>query len=389
MKLFTKISLLTSHILLLCIATHAQTIRIADNNVIRPTGTNVYSTLQAAIDAAQPDDIVYITPSNTSYGNVTLAKRIALQGVGYNSGLGDRNSTLGTLNLTSSIDGVNSVSGSVLKGFSASAITFTASGIGTPTFDNIVIEKVSTNYINVSSPATKEINNLIIRSVDATEIVFENTAGIKNSKIYNNAIANLRLASSALTNNVIANNIFITSLPYGYSVSINSNGVANNTLLVNNIFSGSASAFALLDGVTCSNNIFYGMNPTCVNTSFYFRNNNFSNNLITSTTTMPPPANGGGTNNGLGNLVGISPNFVSVANTIYSSTYNYALSSGSPAKNAGSDGTDIGITGGLYPVISNFAIYVPSALPLITELNTSGVIPQNQPLKVNLKAKSN
>ena len=50
-------------------AANAQTIRIADNNANRPTGANIYATIQTAVDAAvaNDNDIVYVQPSPTSY----------------------------------------------------------------------------------------------------------------------------------------------------------------------------------------------------------------------------------------------------------------------------------------------------------------------------------
>ena len=74
-------------LLLLVVGTQAQTIRIADNNVNRPAGANIYSTIQAAVDAAvPPNDIVYVQPSVTSYGDVTINKQITLRGIGFNTG---------------------------------------------------------------------------------------------------------------------------------------------------------------------------------------------------------------------------------------------------------------------------------------------------------------
>jgi pectin methylesterase-like acyl-CoA thioesterase len=72
----------------------AQTIRIADKNPNRPTGNNIYSTVQAAVDAALPDDIVYIQPAETQYAeDVNVGKRITMIGLGHGvSEFGARNS---------------------------------------------------------------------------------------------------------------------------------------------------------------------------------------------------------------------------------------------------------------------------------------------------------
>lgn len=397
MKLST-ILLLTSCILLLNTA-NAQTIRIADNNLVRPTGTNVYSTLQAAINAAQPDDIVYITPSNTSYGDATIAKRIVLQGVGFNVGLGDRTSTVGTISLNSSTDGINSCSGSTLREFNATTITL-LEGIGSPGFNDIIIEKVISSISTSGTIAgfylNRAINNLIIRNSQINNIGLAIANGMTNCKVYNNTIRGVNIqpvnaaSGSGILNNLFSNNIFIFPDANNPYFGLNSISAIHNTLILNNIFSGASYSFLGLVGTTVNNNIFYGMTPTSAPASsgYSFRDNNFSNNLVTSTITMPPAAYSGGTNSGVNNLVGVSPNFLSVAGTAWSAAYDYSLNPSSPAKNAGTDGTDIGPTGGAYPINKNI-VFGPAALPLITELNTSGVVPQNQPLKVNLKAKSN
>ena len=56
----------------------AQTIRIANNNPDATPGVNVYTgsdALQDAIDAAASGDIIYITPSLTSYGSVQMVDK--------------------------------------------------------------------------------------------------------------------------------------------------------------------------------------------------------------------------------------------------------------------------------------------------------------------------
>jgi hypothetical protein len=58
--------ILTATFILLLNTTYAQTIRRVNNNV-GITGVNVYTTAQAAHDAAAANDILIIEPSNTSY----------------------------------------------------------------------------------------------------------------------------------------------------------------------------------------------------------------------------------------------------------------------------------------------------------------------------------
>jgi hypothetical protein len=62
---------------------------------------------------------------------------------------------------------------------------------------------------------------------------------------------------------------------------------------------------------------------------------------------------------------------------------------GSGAIDAGSDGTDIGITGGFYPWTEANLILKTTAGPTIEVLNTSTIINPTDPLPVRVKAKSN
>jgi hypothetical protein len=84
----TRISHLTTYIfyittcVLLLNTTYAQTIRRVNNNP-GVTGVNVYSSAQAAHDAAAANDIIIIEPSATSYGSLTLTKPLKIYGNGY------------------------------------------------------------------------------------------------------------------------------------------------------------------------------------------------------------------------------------------------------------------------------------------------------------------
>lgn len=375
------------------ISVHAQTIRIADNNPNAPTGVNIFSTIQAAVDAAAPGDIVYITPSLTNYGNVTISKRIKLVGIGFNTPeLGSRSSALNNITLLSSADGVNSTSNSEFSGFTFFDFTFTAGGVGTLPYNDILIENIGGRFINYSG-AHNPINNLTVRNcyLEAIHINRPNT----NTRIYHNL---LRATYSCCgfdavfintgTNALITNNlIYIVASLQNRAFSIDN---SISTRIEHNLISGNGSAFNNLLNTPVTNNIFYGVNPATANTSTTFRDNVFSNNLVTPGFTIPPPANGGGTNSGLGNLTDLSPLFVNgpPSATTWAGNYDYSLPNTSPCYNAATTGDNIGPSGGLYPLPVN-VVFKASAIPLITLFGNSGVVPQNQPLKSSIKAKSN
>ena len=60
---------------------------IVDNNFNAPTGTNVFTTLQEAADAAELNpglDIIQVKPSSSNYGNVSITTEVILEGIGFN-----------------------------------------------------------------------------------------------------------------------------------------------------------------------------------------------------------------------------------------------------------------------------------------------------------------
>jgi len=98
-------------------------------------------------------------------------------------------------------------------------------------------------------------------------------------------------------------------------------------------------------------------------------------------------------NTGGGNLENVDPLFVSVASSVFDFSYDYHLEDLSPGKEAGTDGTDIGIYGGSYAFPSGGDVpWQTSAMPALPQilrmniLNT--VLPENGTLQVQIEAKS-
>ena len=190
-------------------------------------------------------------------------------------------------------------------------------------------------------------------------------------------------------NPIISNNLCLKNSgnPYVIITSATDGSQASTGVRVeHNIFSGSGATFASFFNGLVVNNIFYGTTPNGT-TPFY--SNTFSNNLILSAYTFPVPAIGGPANSDIGNITGIGPLFTNApVVTSYNATYNYTLQAGSVCINAATTGENIGPSGGLYPWTGNLSLKA-SAIPIITLFGNSGLVPQNQPLKSNIKAKSN
>jgi hypothetical protein len=387
----------------------AQTIRIADNNANRPTGVNIYATVQAAVDAAVAGDIVYVQPSLTSYGDVTINKQITLRGIGFNTGkdLGYQ-STIGNIALTNRPDNTSNASGTVIDGLAlnfvwmasqSSAFAYTLSDV---TIKNCTINSLwrwVSGYVPVQNLTLSDNTIYFLLFVEATIDQLKMHRNIITGGLQFGIVTGVGAAgnpcncaaggSGTLSSSVFTNNIFLQAGNTIFNCNINSVIISNSNFLGGNNVAGSRFMSGKLTDAVVANNIFYGCSPT--SNGGLFENNLFSNNLSFGTTNNAlPPAGTGFGNTGSNNIINQDPLFVNAAyNTVFASTMDFNLQPSSPAKNAGSDGTDIGITGGAYPITSGNILLKPSSVPVMMSLNPAAMVPQNQSVKANIKAKSN
>jgi len=372
----------------------AQTTRVADNNFNAPTGPNVYSTIQAAVNAASPGDIIQVQPSPTTYGNVTIGSPgLTLMGIGFNLVGKDipLTSKMGTITLTNNTDNTLDADGTIITGLQLTYLYLGNNTGPSYTLQNILVENCAMNYIFAQSGSPTD--GLEVRGCR----MWDTNYAIYSSNYLNNAVIRNNLMNGSISfvhaspgNNLVTNNIM-----YG---GINVNATGSNTTILNNNFVGATGVEAafntkLLDCIV-TNNIFFGSTPSIGNTgstSTNFQRNVFTNNISFATgDDALPPAGGGSGNTGSGNIVASSPSFVNVQLLdAWSSAYDFTLQAGSPAINAGSDGTDMGITGGSYPFTTPNFEYKTTPAPTIQILNTSTVINPGDNLPVRIKAKSN
>ena len=392
-------------LLLMGLTATAQTIRIADNNANAPTGANIFTganALQNAINAAVANDIVYVQPSPTTYGTATINKKITLRGIGGYATGQPFYSNVGAITLTNTSDNLSNASGTIVEGIQVAypnnINVGTQSGISPYTLQNVTISNcvVSGNINRVAGyqPAT----NLTIKNC-STGINMVGTTPTTQLIIYNcrlytgGGFVFLRLTSGQFTNVIISNNI-ITHNDGGNAFSFNGAVVSGAVMANNNFLGGTATSTSNFSGSLMAdwlvtNNIFYGFAP---NSAFgTFERNTYTNNISIGTTNNAlPPAGTGTGNTGSGNKPGENPLFVNAPlNTAYTGNEDFNLQASSPAKNAGFDGTDMGITGGGYPVTEGNIKFKNTAIPVITVFTPASIVPQNQPVKANIKAKSN
>ena len=305
--------LLAALLLLGTFAAQAQTIRRVNNTGLGVTGVNVYTTLQAAHDAASSGDIIYLEPSNISYGSLTCVRQLTIIGNGYfltqNPGL--------QLDVREAITDVitfgNGSAGSRITGCNIVTLYIGA--------NNITVERN-----NIGSQAFVGYSNSVGYAT-VSGIVFRQNYLTGNLYLYPSG--NTNVSNVNITNNIFTTGSILTSGQYAR---------ISNVLISNNVIGGLAgtSNYQIdVDNAVIKNNI---ITYTGTATSFFPRNNAYSYNI--SGNTAFGTANGNQQN-------------ISAANLFVGGTAStdgaFQLRTGSPAISKGESGTDVGAYGGVLP----------------------------------------
>ena len=315
-----------------------------------------YSDLQTAIDNAGLDDTIYVHPSPNPYTNgsqnVNINRKLTIIGGGYNP-------TETQYGWSTEIPMLN--------------------------LDSVPSDPITGNKFPISG--TKIIGCHITGWLDYQMTDFKTNITLERCMIANLQVRGTGyeiincIIGSLIVNNfssLIASNNFIGTVSQSNKLVI----------FTNNIFypKGGAGAFSGITYANFSNNIFYSNKPEPA--SYCTFNNNF---MVHSEVWTPIPNL---TNTGGGNFNNLNPQFV--AGNLPTSIpitdlpkFNWALNTSgtSPSKGikAGTDGTDIGIYGGAYPMPN---LTGASPLPQITRMNLfNSVLPKTDKLKVSFKAR--
>ena len=341
-------------LLLLCsaMATYA-TVWSVDNN---ENSAGQFTDLQTALDTSivSAGDTLYVSGSPTSYGTITITRKVTLIGAGYNTN--KENSHASVLNIAyyqqkyDEFDNLLSTpNGSVITGF---LITNYIYLYGT---NNLTISRnkmESLNLVSGNGAITGNSNNIFIKN-NIISVVGDNTKS---------------------TNVVISNNIITTHFSSFRSSSV---------VITNNLFIGDGQ-FYYVEYAVVTNNIFY-KKDVATNNDYCIFNNNIS---FQGTTTAFIYDN----NTGANNQEAVNPLFVDVSGTAFDYAHDYHLSANSPGKNAGTDGTDIGIFGGASPFPQG-GLTTPhqtsafSGLPQMLKMNVQNtVLPADSTLHIEIQA---
>ncbi len=298
-------------------------------------GSNAqFEQLQPAHDVASPGDTLHVSGSLVQYSLVNLYKKITIIGPGFKpSNVDQRTALIQAIRFYSS-----DASGSIIIGITTGSLRTYVDFV-----NNLYISKsLIYEVIGINSTNWTFINNILLAGC----------SGI-NSSVYRNNISRGGIWGNSSS---INNNVFI---PFG-SASIN----GQNLIISNNIFFESVPSTTL--NSIYNNNIYYSLNYSVIYTN-QDPNKPDSNSLS-------------------GNFINVNPEFVNViSGANFDFSFDYSLSETSVGKNAGTDGTDIGIFGG-----AGFSTTGEPSLPIVTTLLIkNAAVKQNGELQVEIKGRAN
>jgi hypothetical protein len=362
--------LATLSLSLLLITSLKATVITVDN---KPSNNGAqYSDLQTAITAATPGDTILVAGSPTKYGLTTaliIDKEVHLIGAGFRpSKQSPYPSTLGQVNLYSRYNPSSpSASNSSIQGF----------------------DIVSGLYLTGYTPTQRLTGIQIYRNKLSGITLYSHTV---NNIVYNNIIGYISGSTQNTLQESAMNCIFSNNIIQNYYGKYSGPTIFEHNIFING---NNGQLLSLTNNSIFTNNIFYK----------YSANNNgianctFSNNLSYFTpgvsTLHDFPTTG--TNSGGNNLIGLDPLFIQQTNSFFVyTTDDLNLSSNSPAKNAATNGSDIGIYGGSYPWPdggtsgSGYMYSQEPQFPQVNQMNINTVsIPQNGTLNVTVKGIKN
>ena len=325
------------------------TILTLDNSSSSP---GQYTNIYAAYTAASAGDTILVRGSLLNYGSIDIKKKIIIIGSGYNPSPSDIYPT--TFNNIRFLKSYNyDGSGSKVMGVkikSGYALQMQGS-LSYGSVSDITIERCYGKISTTHASGMKLINNIII-------LLSINSYTHGNSVVYNNIILNLSFSTTYNSN----------SLTFDHNIFTNGSFINFRYCIVkNSIFYNSSPANTAITNTSFSNNIAYGS----TNDTF-----NISTN----------------SNVGYNNMNHTDPNFVSSTPTNFDFYHDYHLQNGSPGISAATDGSNIGIYGGLYPFPiggasgSGFQTSQEPAIPQIYNyIIQNQTVQPNDSVSVNIK----
>lgn len=333
------------------------------NNPNRPA---MYSNLQLAIDSASANDTILISASLTSYGTASISKPgLHIRGAGFYSA-DDMTTKVDVIYLYDGSAG-NSAKNTKISGIDIQTYLYIYSGYNGSTentggITGVLIERCKIKYLHFANNSYSGFN--------------EKNDTIRNCVFQNGYISWTFYYNTFRYNNIhIHNNIFSYSYLHCYYGSASSD-MDSIFITHNNFVNNYSYSFYQVYGMKIENNIFHN---SVVSGAY---NTSFVNNLVYGATDSLP----GVANYGFGNKNNTNPLFNGYTSGNWTPTSDFSLQSSSPAKNAATNNTDIGITGGPLPFTKPTA---PTRIPIVTEITfpNGHVKPTGSTLNVQFKAR--
>jgi hypothetical protein len=306
---------------------------LAQGAILRVNNTGVpapYTSVSAAMNAAQNGDTIHLEASPINYGTLTLTKRLVIIGPGY------------------FLD-VNQLTQSNANSARMDWVSFSTGSEGSVIFGVVFNSNTTINRSNVRIERCRFMNN----------VNFYSSSPLNNVQLvgsYVHGDLTVQGGSQPITNATIANNIFLGRL----TASANMSG----EFVHNTVRNASADPAFTLSNMVVRNNIF-----DCVVTP---GNNTFMHNLFR---TAPVPATNG-------NMVNVDMSDMFVGGT---ADGQWRLASGAAAIGAADDGSDCGAYGGSAPYRMSGVPPIPS----IIGLTAPHTVDLGAPLPVTLSARTN
>lgn len=336
-----------------------------------------YNNLQTAVDAASAGDTILVNGHDNSYSSITIQKPLVIYGEKFDEPGNQTdnnltnpypktriyNITLGRLNSYTGASGVR------LYGLAIDYLNlnpdFSGSQSGQVNLDDVIVERCAIYSANFNAYSSPNYSNITFRNTLFTGYL----SGLEryNGRTFSNVL---------ITNCVFSDSRLDGSNSYP---SLNGSVVVRNSIFIDRTSSG---VFSNTKGLIVENCIFYRSEPTgCIDCTF---NNNLS--YLCLDNTLPPSS---GNNVGSGNIENADPQWASypaLGDTPWSQAHSYALQSGSAATGTGTNGTNIGLTGGNAPV-SNIPVHPKTPEVIEVDIPVSSV-PAGGTLQINLKART-
>jgi hypothetical protein len=294
-----------------------------------------YQNLQTAIDAAFVGDTILVHASSTSYGNATLTKRVHLIGEGYlfSADAKAKPTIIGVCYIDSTAGG-DAVSGLSVQGFDI-------------------------NYISgASTTLNKKVNEVLIKNCRFSNLFY---IGGQNWFVVNCVLnGGISEGVAGLNENAAIHNCVIAS----YLTSLN-NSIINNCVITGYISSSTYSNF---------NNCIFTYSSSAISSS-----TNLSFNKCSFVFAQTFDAVAGISQNEC--LLAQDPRFVNT--TDYQLKPDGAtVGSINPLIGAGSDGKDIGLSGGSFPVyVLDGRVNFPQVRSVVVK---NGVVAPGEAVKVQI-----